>query len=149
LLVLSRLTGSLWLLGVISIVGGVVVMHMGYAGLRRGAGDTASVSQPSRSLRKGVIVNLLSPHPYIFWLSVGGPITVRAAESNLSFAVTFVSLFYVLLIGSKVVVAWIAAKSRPFLRGRTYDLTVRGLGVLLCLFALVLIREGVSMIGWF
>lgn len=147
LFVLSRLSGIGWVLGVVSIVGGIVVMKMGYDGLRHGGDQAEEKPEPSRSLRKGAIVNALNPHPYVFWLSVGGPITVRASEMSLPTAVTFVALFYCLLVGSKVVVAWIASKSRPFLRGRTYDTTVRVLGGLLCVFALLLIREGIALIG--
>ena len=131
----------------ISIAGGVVVMRMGYVGLRRGSGDMESNDGSPRSLRKGVIVNVLNPHPYIFWFSVGGPITIRAADASLSVACAFIALFYVLLVGSKLVVALIAARSRPFLKGRSYDLTVRALGLLLCLFALVLFRDGIALMG--
>jgi threonine/homoserine/homoserine lactone efflux protein len=120
---------------------------MGYVGLRRGSGDIESSGESPRSLRKGIIVNVLNPHPYIFWFSVGGPITIRATEANVSIAVAFVALFYVLLVGSKLIVALITARSRRFLKGRLYDLAIRTLGALLCLFALVLIRDGVAMIG--
>ncbi len=147
LFVLSRLTAAGWILGLISMAGGVVVMRMGYLGLRRGSCEVESDGASPRSLRRGVIVNVLNPHPYIFWFSIGGPITVRAIDTSVSIAATFVALFYVWLVGSKLIVALVAARSRPFLKGRAYDLTVRALGLLLCLFAVMLIRDGIAMIG--
>lgn len=148
LLVISRLESSAWLLGAISLAGGMVVLRIGLHDLRRGAHDVdADAPQaPSRSLRRGVIVNLLNPHPYVFWFSVGAPLIVRAAQTAAGLAVAFMVVFYGLLVGSKVLVAWIAARSRAFLRGRSFDMTIRALGVLMILFSFLLLRDGVALI---
>ena len=50
--------------------------------------------------------------------------------------------FYLLLVGSKILLALLAARSRRFLAGRAYRTVMRALALLLGLFALLLFREG-------
>lgn len=50
--------------------------------------------------------------------------------------------FYLLLVGSKILLALLAARSRRFLAGRAYPAVMRALALLLGLFALLLFREG-------
>jgi hypothetical protein len=45
-------------------------------------------------------------------------------------------------IGSKILLALLAARSRRFLAGRAYRAVMRALALLLGLFALLLFREG-------
>ena len=134
-------------LGVISLVGGAVILKMGWAGLKT-TGVTLDYSNKApRSLSKGVLVNVLSPHPYLFWISVGGPAVNRAWEITPAAAIGFVFLFYLLLVGSKVVLAVLVARSRSFLTGRGYIWTMKGLGLMLCVLALFLVKEGLVLLG--
>jgi len=48
----------------------------------------------------------------------------------------------VLLVGSNVLVALMAGRSRDLLAGRPYRVVMRVLAVLLAVFALLLVREG-------
>ena len=59
-------------------------------------------------------------------------------------AALFIVPFYALLVGAKCVVAVIAGRSRRFLQSRYYVYTVRGLGLVLCLFGLMFARD-----AWF
>ena len=52
--------------------------------------------------------------------------------------------FYLMLVGSKVLVALLAARFRDLLAGRPYRVVMRILGVLLVLFALLLFRQGLK-----
>ena len=70
--------------------------------------DTA----PDGSFRKGVLVNLLSPHPWIFWITVGAPILVAAWASAPPAAVGFLVCFLGVLVGTKAVIAAVVAGSR-------------------------------------
>ena len=70
--ILSRLSGFHDILGVISLVGGLLVLVMGIQGIKTKGVDIDIQKTGSRSLAKGILVNILSPHPYLFWLSVGG-----------------------------------------------------------------------------
>lgn len=126
----------------ISFLGGLIVLFMGYQNLRiRGA---VIDSEPTivNSLLKGIIVNLLSPYPYLFWLGVGVPIMLKGAAQSLAAATGFVVFFYVMLAGSKLVLALLVGRSRTFLNGRTYLLIMKGLGLLIIFFSFYLFREG-------
>ena len=135
-------------LGMVSLMGGGVIFWMGIQSIQTSGMAIQTRPQPQRSLSKGILVNFLSPHPYLFWISVGGPMVTRAMEENPFAPLCFVGGFYVLLIGSKVALALIAGKSRSFLSGRAYILTMKGLGIALCILALILFRDGLDLLGF-
>ena len=116
--VLAKLSQFTVMLGLISILGGLVVFHLGWDHLRRTAAP-ASARPAARSLSRGVWVNLLSPHPYLFWFGVGAPLTLKALEHGLTAAAGFIGGFYVMLVGSKLMLALTVAQSRRFLNSRT------------------------------
>lgn len=151
LLLVSRLADFDLFLGVISLVGAGFVAYLGVDSLRNKIVDIDGEDKANRSLLRGVLANFLSPHPYLFWLGVGAPTTVKAYEHGPGSAGVFILGFYVLLIGSKICLAVIAGKSRGVLKGRAYRYTTRFLGVALLVFALVLVRDGLSLLGfdWF
>ncbi len=97
-------------LSVIGVVGG---MFVGWLGVRTWLeARTASLLQavePRTStfvaLREGVVVNLLSPHPWIAWGTALGPLTLAAWREKPASGVAFVVGFYALLVGAKVVLS--------------------------------------------
>lgn len=147
LFLLSKLADFNMVLGGISLAGSAVILKMGVENFRVGELEVRTEPARSRSLMKGVLVNFLSPHPYIFWLSVGGPLTTRAWTETPWAALGFILFFYIMLIGSKVGLALLAAKSERFIRGRAYLFTMKALGSLLCLLALVLAWDGLRLLG--
>jgi len=148
LFLLSKLSSFNIILGIISICGGCLVLHMGYGGIRT-QGITVELEPPNEnSLRKGIIVNALSPHPYLFWISIGGPITLRAYQEHPVAALGFMICLYAMLVGAKIFLAVLAGRSRSFLTDRGYLYTMRGLGVLLAIFALYLFYEGFKLLEW-
>lgn len=145
-LVLSRLSGSQGILGLISLVGGVLVLAMGVRSMgTKGLALDLPKAAP-RSLTKGILVNALSPHPYIFWLSVGGPTMAKAGDRHVLAPAAFLLGFYLLMVGSKIVLAVLAGKSKAVLTGRGYVFTMRGLGFLLCVLAVFLFKDGIRLI---
>ena len=54
--------------------------------------------RPGSDLLKGVVTNLLSPHPWLFWLTVGAPILVMAWSDNPASALAFLGGFYGLMV---------------------------------------------------
>ena len=98
-----------------------------------------------RSLWAGALANALSPHPYLFWLTVGAPTTVTAYRDGGSIAAAgFIAGFYTLLIGSKAVLALVLGGSRGRVSPRVYRTIMAVLGVALAVFAVVLMMEGWS-----
>ncbi|SHO51234.1 LysE family translocator [Desulfopila aestuarii] len=146
LLVLTKISGFHHILGVISIIGGCFVAYMGYENIRTRGVRLDLDGGRINSLIKGVLANMLSPHPYLFWLSVGAPIMNKAMSQNITAVLSFIIGFYVFLVGSKITLAIIVGKSKWFLRGNIYIYTMRTLGLLLFVLALLLFREGYSLL---
>jgi len=147
---LGRVENSDAALGIISIAGGALLTTYGIAGLR-GAELKVEESEVERkvwaSLGKGVSVNFLNPNPYLFWLTIGTPILLRAHESSWFLAIGFLVVFYLALVGSKCVLTILVARSRAVLRGRAYVLVNRILAVALLVFAAIFIREGFLLLA--
>ena len=149
LFVLTQLSNFNLLLGIISVLGGFFVLYLGYESLRIQGVELNLKEQSSNSLKKGVITNVLNPHPYVFYMTVGAPMMVRAMDQNVFFAGAFLGSFLFLLVASKVVLAIIVGKSRTFLKGRAYINIMRILGILLILFSVFLFRDGIKLLGLF
>ena len=94
------------------------------------------------------MVNMLSPHPYIFWLMVGAPIILKAYQASPVAAFAFSLAFYTMLVGSKICIALLVDRSKTFLKNSVFIWTVRILGAVLLIFALLLMREGFIYLGW-
>lgn len=147
ILVLSRISDILPLLGVISLCGGLFIAYLGYESIRFTGAEVELHAVPPHSLRKGVAANFLNPSPYLFWLSIGAPMLLKALENDPAGGIMFLVIFYLLLVGSKIVIALAVGKSRSFLKSGYYVLTVRGLGIVLFGFAVYFFRNGLRDLG--
>lgn len=147
LFVLSKLSGFHAVLGIISLLGGGFILYLGFESIRTKGMSVRLDNNKPRSLQKGIVVNLLSPHPYLFWFSVGGPLTIKAMQHSIIAAAAFISSFYVLLVGSKILISIAVGKSKSFLTDKTYIYTMRLLGTMLVLLALFLFRDGLHLLG--
>ena len=148
---LGRIENSEPALGIVSIAGGTLLTTYGIAGLR-GARLEVEESKVERrvwaSLGKGVSVNFLNPNPYLFWLTIGTPILLRAHAVGWFASIGFLVAFYICLVGSKCGLAVLVARSRAVLRGRAYAIVNRVLAVALLVFAVIFIRNGfLSLVG--
>jgi len=140
---LSTLSSFSAVLGGMSVAGSVFVLFLGFGALR-GQGFSVGLSEEKpKSLAKGMLVNFLSPHPYLFWMTVGAPNLYRALEFGLAGPLCFILSFYALLVGSKVALAGLVCRSRDFLSGRAYLILMRFLGLLLVGLALLLFYNGI------
>lgn len=145
--VLSQLSAFHNILGSLSLIGGFVILFMGYTSLRiKGVELNLSDTKP-KSLAKGILVNFLSPHPYLFWFSVGGPIMGKAVNSSIFALCAFIMSFYFCLVGSKILLAIITGKSKHFLKGNIYLFIMRFLGLILCVLAFFLFFDGLKLLG--
>lgn len=134
---------------VLSLIGGGYVCFLGGETLRTPApmrmAEEGGAGSRLLSFRKGLLVNLLNPHPYIFWLTVGGPLVTDNARDNMWFPIgAFLLGFYGCLVGSKVLIAVLVHGGRARLQGRGYRMALRLSGVSLLLFGLLLIWDGGS-----
>lgn len=148
-LILSNLVKYSLLIGTISLFGACYLTYLGLKNLR--VRPTVFEVEPARQdgLKRGLIAHLLNPNPYLFWLSIGGPKIFESLDIHISATVLFLSGFYALLIGSNIAVALIAEKSRFFVESKHLLYVVRALGIVLILFALIFVRDGLKSIGIF
>lgn len=144
----ARLTELDHILGMVSLAGGFFILYLAVNNLRTVAVavDINNLPRP-RSIMKGILTNILSPHPYMFWLTVGAPVLGNAMKESFIYALVFVAVFYACLVGSKILLAVITGKSRAFLAGKAYIYTMKLLGVLLCVFSILLFHDGLRLLG--
>jgi threonine/homoserine/homoserine lactone efflux protein len=83
----------------------------------------------------------------MFWMSIGGPLVLKAFQTHIAFSLFFIVPFYGVMVGSKCLLAVISGKSRGFLTSRCYVYTMRLLGGVLAVFALVFFRDGMKYFG--
>jgi threonine/homoserine/homoserine lactone efflux protein len=143
LLLLDRLPS--WALTAVTIAGGLLVIYLGVDTLR--AARHAELPGPEAAegagseLWKGVLVNALSPHPYLFWATVGGSTLLEGWRESPAHGVAFVVGFYALLVGSKVIIAWLVGSQGGKLSLRPYRAVLTMLGVAMVVLGVLLIRE--------
>jgi len=147
LFVISKLSNFHSILGTITLLGGCFVLYLGYEGVCTKGMELSLPAGRPNSLFKGALTNALSPHPYLFWFSVGAPTMTKAMGQDLTAPVAFIVAFYGLLVGSKIFLAIIVGKSKTFLSGRAYIDTMRFLGLALCALAMLLFYDGLKLLG--
>ncbi len=145
---LARIYEYKAVLGFISIAGGLLLTYLAYENMKINQVNCGSIEQEnSNSFAKGAVVNALSPHPYLFWITVGSPMILDAYMQGLFYSLCFVGSFYVSLIGAKIIIAVVVNRSRNFLQGKTYIYLMKVLGLLLLVFAVVLFYDGWKLIA--
>lgn len=145
--VLTRFSGSNLMLGIISILGALFVSYLAYESFSVKGIELSTNRVEARSLRKGIITNLLNPHPYIFWMTVGAPMTLKAYKASLLSAFLYVGGLYVFLVGSKMIIALLVDHSKKFLQSRAYVYIIKALGLILLIFSLMFIKDGLTFLG--
>lgn len=133
----------------LSIFGGVFVLYLGWSTWREARDAelvpeaTSSAAEARKDLWSGALVNVLSPHPWLFWLGLGGPQTVRLwRESGWWSAAAFLGLFYVALVGSKAILALVVAGGRHRLSDLWYRRILKICGLVLAALGIGLAVEG-------
>lgn len=133
--------------GVLGLAGAAYILWLGISGLRsssraqRGAPPDSTVT-----LGKGVLVNLLNPHPYLFWLGVGAPLLRKAHNAAPVAALAFVGVFYAVMVGTKLAIASLSARAGSLLDERCYRQLVRLLDGVLVLLALWVAWASLAML---
>jgi threonine/homoserine/homoserine lactone efflux protein len=104
--------------------GGLFIIYLGVDALRWSVEDDQAAT-PATDLRRGFIANFLNPHPWLFWLGVGGPLLRSAWETSAASAIAFLVAFYLLLIGTKVLLAAVAFRGTSFIETAWYGWMIR------------------------
>jgi threonine/homoserine/homoserine lactone efflux protein len=131
---------------VVTVVGGLYVIYLGIDTIlsaRRAsfAVQTAGNAAARVDLWQGALVNFLSPHPWLFWATIGAPALTRAWQTSPAYAAAFVIGFYALLVGGKIAVALAIAGGRRYLTDTWYRRLLAAAGALLCIFGFLLLWQ--------
>jgi threonine/homoserine/homoserine lactone efflux protein len=125
---------------VLSGLGGAYLVWLGISEMRTARGaEPEPASGAERDVRRAVVANILSPHPWLFWVAVGGPIVVEAWDRAPASGLTFVIAFYTLLVGTKVVLALVVGHGRRFVDEAWYPRLVVAGGAVIALMGVVLL----------
>lgn len=126
-------------LGVLGLLGAAFLVWLAVDTLRVHGVDV-DPDALAGSLWKAIGTNLLNPHPYLFWVGVGGPLVAEAWASSGWAVAAFLVGFFGALCGSKLALAALVGRVRGLLQGPAYLWTVRAMGVGLLVLA--------GWIGW-
>jgi threonine/homoserine/homoserine lactone efflux protein len=143
-LIFNRLSEFDLILAAISFAGGVYIAFLGIESIRIKEFSIDLQDSKTASIKKGIIANFLNPSPYLFWATVGVPLIFKAFQVNLLTSILFLISFYVLLIGSKVMIAFIVARTKVFMSQKIYVLVMRILGLVLLIFSLIFFYDGIK-----
>ena len=132
------------ILGVIALMGGGFLVWLGYGCFRIRELSFELQEPKSESIKKGIAANFLNPHPYLFWATIGTPYIFKAFDIGLATAVLFLASFYTLLVGSKIVLALIASRSKVLIGQKLYPTIMKVLGIALFVLAIMFLYEGIK-----
>lgn len=92
------------ILNLIRLGGGLLLLYIAYGAWQQyqsgvliktdTADETNGTQSWQRILATGVMMNYLSPGPYLFWATVNGPLLIEALNLSLVHAVAFLVAFY-------------------------------------------------------
>ena len=146
--VLKQVSNSDIIIGILSIIGGIYLLYLAYESYNVKPADLmVKANVNPQSIKKGVLANLFSPAPYLFWFSIGGISLTNAYDINLLTAILFLFFFYSCLVGSKILLAYLIGKSKRFVQGKGYIYTMRFLGAVLAIFAILFFKQGISLLN--
>lgn len=139
---LIRQIGRSSLLGLISMAGGAFVLYLAWDCFKSRLPDIGAGKSSPSSISRGALVNFLNPNPYLFWMTVGAPTLSRALDAGPAAAAGFLAGFYLMLIGSKALIATLTGRTKRLMSESTYSLVMKLLGAMLVIFSLALLRDG-------
>jgi threonine/homoserine/homoserine lactone efflux protein len=128
--------------------GGLFVLYLGVETVRHAATSRLAIAPVqgamTQDLWRGTLVNLFSPHPWLFWLSVGGPLVSDLVRASWTQGALFLFGFYGLLVGSKIAIAAGIAGGRRYLSEGWYRRILLFSGGLLGLLGIGLLLDAVT-----
>jgi len=133
------------------LIGGLFVLYLAWRTWLslQGEADTEQKSTPAvRTLWQGTLVNALGPGPYLFWATVAGPILLAGWRDAPWQAVAFLLGFYGAMVCTLLGLAVGFGSTRRLGPKLTRIMRWASL-LLLVLFGLLLIHDGLQQLPWF
>jgi threonine/homoserine/homoserine lactone efflux protein len=147
LFLLSHLTNYNSIIGIIAFFGASYLIYSGIKSLKINSSSVELELEKNNALKKGIIVNFGNPHPYIFWISIGGPIIIKSLNTHVSNAILFILGFYIFLVGSKVIITLIVERSKSFISSKYYFSIIHVLGIVQIVFGLAFVKMGLNSLN--
>lgn len=144
ILILSELSDLNNMLAIISIVGAIFLLYFGIENLRIKLDDANLDKSKFSSVQKAIIANFLNPNPYLFWIAIGAPLFLGGINVSIWNGIIFIFTFYLMLVGSKMLIVFIGARMSTFFKSNKYLYIIRGTGILLIVLALLLFIDGIA-----
>ena len=144
---LSKISEIHIIIGIISILGAVFLVYLGYESFTFKGVMIDKRSFKPQSLKKGIIANIFNPAPILFWITVGAPTVLKAYDVNLLASIYFVFFMYFCLVGSKFLTAMLVGKSRQFFKSKNYLIIIKVLGLVLFVFACIFLWDGLKSLN--
>lgn len=147
LFIVSQIQDINLLLVFISVIGALYLFYLGYENLKLKYATLGESGTNNSSFKKGVITNYTNPNPYIFWITIGGPILIASFNYSLINSITFLFTFYFFLVGVKVIIVFIGTKFKAFFNSSKYIFIIKFMGLLLILFGMILLYDAIVLIN--
>lgn len=116
ILVLSQVPD--WFQRILYIAGGFFILYLSYGAFNAWRNFDVNLNQPvnsgPQSFLKAVLVNGLSPVPYIYWTLVTGPILVRGWREATVNGIGFLAGFYATLVLGLATIILVFGIARKF-----------------------------------
>jgi threonine/homoserine/homoserine lactone efflux protein len=132
------------------IVGGLFLLWLAFATwkqLRAGItiGGEATISAGQSTLKRAVLMNFLSPGPYIAWSTFNGALLLQGLEQSSLHAAAFVAAFYVTFLSILALIVVVFDRLRR-LDERITRVVLRLTVLILVVFGLLLIMQGLGIV---
>ena len=139
--VLKAISDYHLILGIISLLGALYLGYLAFENIKLKHFEPDIDDNKPKSLRKGIITNFLNPNPYLFWMTIGAPTVLKGYRTSIFLSLCFVALFYICLVGSKIIVALLVDRSKALIKSSLYVLLIKILGLILLVFSIIFIKE--------
>ncbi len=87
------------LLRALQLAGGAFLLYLAYGAVKRLRAVAPTPASAQQGVLKAALANVLSPGPWIFWSTVGGPILARAWAISPGHSALFLLGFYAVMVG--------------------------------------------------
>lgn len=147
LTVVSRLTPIAT--GVLALLGALLVAYFAWENWRAGVRDDATLESAGVSSRQsesvarhplvqGIALNMLNPAAWLFWVTAGATMLIGFWQRSPIAAAVFLGTFYVLLVGTKIVLAIAIGAGRERINPVVYRRSLQVSAIVLLVVAIAL-----------
>lgn len=133
-------------LTLLGITGGTLIGMIGVRFIRHNGPPAMEGDEPFQAATFGhaAASTFLSPAPWLFWLILAGPLTLRALERSTTEAALFVGILFAMNIGMATLLAWLVSRSRKVIAPRIRSRLLQAAGVGLIVAGVFLVWQAME-----